>query len=305
MMRLHIALPALALSLAVLLSACAGQGAGTDPEDGTPAPYRTITAEEGKALMDEGGVRVVDVRRADEYEAGHIPGAGLLPNEELSDTPPEALPDLDEAVIVYCRTGVRSKQAADKLVAMGYTNVMDMGGITDWPYDTVTGNEPGIWPAPEEEAAAGILSRFTATDLDGNEVTQDILADYDLIMVNVWATYCGPCLREMPDLGELAAEYAPKGVLFLGLVSDVLNSDGTFSDSQLETARDIVAETGAAYTHLLPSQDLWGLLSQIPTVPTTFFVDSEGSQVGSAFSRSLSREQWIEVIDGMLAEVGQ
>ena len=122
-------------------------------------------------------------------------------------------------------------------------------------------------------------------------------------MVNVWATFCGPCINEMPDLGELAAEYADKGVQIIGLVSDTMDSDGTISDSQVETAKEIVAETGADYRHLLPSDDLLGILSQIYAVPTTFFVDSEGVQVGDAIVTAQSKKKWIETIDGMLAEV--
>ena len=153
------------------------------------------------------------------------------------------------------------------------------------------------------QEAAGLLSSFSTTDLEGNAVDQSILEDYDLTMVNVWATYCTPCLQEMPDLGELASEYEDKGVQILGLVSDVLNSDGTISDSQVETAQEIVEETGASYQHLLPSADLLGLLSQIYGVPTTFFVDSAGNQVGYAYVTAMEREQFVEIIDAALAEV--
>lgn len=153
------------------------------------------------------------------------------------------------------------------------------------------------------QEAAGLLSSFSTTDLEGNAVDQSILEDYDLTMVNVWATYCTPCLQEMPDLGELASEYEDKGVQILGLVSDVLNSDGTISDSQVEAAQEIVEETGASYQHLLPSADLLGLLSQIYGVPTTFFVDSAGNQVGYAYVTAMEREQFVEIIDAALAEV--
>lgn len=157
--------------------------------------------------------------------------------------------------------------------------------------------------AQGESASAGVLASFAATDLDGNAVDQSMLADYQLTMVNVWATFCGPCINEMPDLGELAQEYKDKGVQIVGLVSDVLDTDGTINEEQVQTARDIVAETGAAYTHLLPSDDLLGVLSQIQYVPTTFFVDSTGAQVGSAVISAQSKEQWVETIDAMLAEV--
>lgn len=168
-----------------------------------------------------------------------------------------------------------------------------------------TGGSQSAASASTEETLPGLLSSFTATDLEGNEVDQSILEGYDLTMVNVWATFCGPCIKEMPDLGELAAEYRDKGVQIVGLVSDTLNSDGTLSDSQVELARDIVDQTGADYPHLLPSPDLFGILSQISAVPTTFFVDHEGNQVGVAFSRSLDRESWVRVLDEHLAEVGK
>nr|WP_295955579.1 TlpA disulfide reductase family protein [uncultured Agathobaculum sp.] len=169
------------------------------------------------------------------------------------------------------------------------------------PAETMT-STPGL-SASEDEVQTGVLSAFSTTDLEGNTLDQSILADYDLTMVNVWATFCGPCINEMPDLGELAAEYADKGVQIIGLVSDTMDSDGTISDSQVETAKEIVAETGADYRHLLPSDDLLGILSQIYAVPTTFFVDSEGVQVGDAIVTAQSKKKWIETIDGMLAEV--
>ena len=152
-------------------------------------------------------------------------------------------------------------------------------------------------------AQAGILSSFSATDLEGNPVDQSVLANYDLTMVNVWATFCGPCINEMPDLGEIAAEYADKGVQIIGLVTDVLDSNGSISDSQVDTARDIVNQTGANYLHLLPSDDLSGILSQIYAVPTTFFVNSQGVQVGSTIMAAQSKEAWIDTIDEMLVEV--
>lgn len=170
------------------------------------------------------------------------------------------------------------------------------------------GTNGQLTPAPSDSAdhtdtPAGVLSSFSTTDLDGNTVDQSVLADYDLTMVNVWATFCTPCIDEMPDLGELAQEYADKNVQIIGLVSDVLNTDGTISDDQVATARDIVSQTQANYLHLLPGEDLFGLLSQISAVPTTFFVDSEGVQVGSAIVSAQSKEAWSETIDQMLAEV--
>lgn len=109
-------------------------------EQTTPGIYHSMTPQEAKARMDSGdSVIILDVRRADEYAHSHIPGAVLLPNESITDTPPASLPDLDAEILVYCRSGRRSREAAEKLAAMGYTAVYDFGGIIDWPYETERG----------------------------------------------------------------------------------------------------------------------------------------------------------------------
>lgn len=122
----------LSLLLVLLLGVCSAHGEG----------YRQIDQETAKQMMeaDDGHV-VVDVRRADEYDAGHIPGAILIPNESIGCDSPEALPDYDQVILVYCRSGNRSKQAAQKLASMGYTNVYEFGGILTWTGDIVTTEE--------------------------------------------------------------------------------------------------------------------------------------------------------------------
>lgn len=186
------------------------------------------------------------------------------------------------------------------MLALGGCSAADANtsAVTDGQNTTGTQSDAG-----QTTGQPGVLSSFSTTDLDGNVVDQSVLADYDLTMVNVWATFCRPCINEMPDLGELAQEYADQNVQIVGLVSDVLNTDGTISQEQVQTARDVVEQTGANYLHLLPSQDLFGVLGQISVVPTTFFVDSEGRQVGSAVLSAQSKDKWIETIDAMLAEV--
>lgn len=160
-------------------------------------------------------------------------------------------------------------------------------------------------PSSETRQSAGVMSAFTATDLDGNEINSAIFSDYGLTMVNIWATFCGPCIDEMPDLGEIHAEYGEKGFQIIGLVADTLNQDGTVDPSQADIAREIVEQTGAHYRHLLPSSDLFGILSQATSVPTTFFVDENGSQVGYAYLGSRSKADWVAIIDPLLAEVGE
>lgn len=108
-------------------------------KESTADAYHKITAEEAKKMMDEEDVIVVDVRRADEYTVKHIPGAILVPNESIKEEQPKDLPDKDAVILIHCRTGVRSKDASDKLISMGYKNVYDFGGINDWDYETETG----------------------------------------------------------------------------------------------------------------------------------------------------------------------
>lgn len=98
-----------------------------------------ISAQEAKDMMDQGLAIVLDVRQAEEFQAGHIPGALLLPSDAIADQAGDLLPDKDAAVVVYCRTGVRSAQAAAALAGLGYSAVYDMGGIASWPYETETG----------------------------------------------------------------------------------------------------------------------------------------------------------------------
>lgn len=186
------------------------------------------------------------------------------------------------------------------MLALGACSSANQTAGTDTSGQSTTDVQSGSAQTTEQ---AGVLSSFSATDLEGNTVDQSIFADYDLTMVNVWATFCSPCINEMPDLGELAQEYADKKVQIIGLVSDVLNTDGTISEEQVQTARDIVEQTGANYLHLLPSEDLYGVLGQISAVPTTFFVDNEGAQVGSAIVSAQSKDKWTQTIDEMLAEV--
>ena len=100
--------------------------------------YKQISQEEAKEMMkkDDGHI-IVDVRRQDEYDSGHIAGAVLIPNESIGTSQPEQLKDLNQIILVYCRTGNRSKQAAQKLADMGYTNVYEFGGINTWDGDIV------------------------------------------------------------------------------------------------------------------------------------------------------------------------
>ena len=121
----------------VILSALLLTGCGASAQDDLGC--RQITMEEAaKRMEQEPAAIILDVRRPDEYQAGHIPGAINIPNETIGREELPQLPDKDQTILVYCRSGNRSKQASEKLAALGYTQVLEFGGILDWPGQVVT-----------------------------------------------------------------------------------------------------------------------------------------------------------------------
>lgn len=121
----------------VILSALLLTGCGASAQDNLG--YRQITMEEAaKRMEQEPAAIILDVRRPDEYQAGHIPGAINIPNETIGSEELPQLPDKDQTILVYCRSGNRSKQASEKLAALGYTQVLEFGGILDWTGQVVT-----------------------------------------------------------------------------------------------------------------------------------------------------------------------
>ena len=133
--------------LCMLLTACengtsSSESAQSEVQTTTAsaaATYQQITQEKAKEMMQaEDGHIIVDVRRQDEYDSGHIPGAIFIPNESIGTEQPKELPDLDQVILIYCRSGRRSKEASQKLADMGYTHIYEFGGIIDWTREVVT-----------------------------------------------------------------------------------------------------------------------------------------------------------------------
>ena len=135
MMRAAVKRGAFGVCLIVMFSLLCGCGEKKESgeEERPKAGYMQISQEEAKSMMEkEDGHVIVDVRRQDEYDEGHIPGAICIPNESIEDEMPKELPDLDQTILIYCRSGRRSKDAAAKLSAIGYTDIYEFGGIIDW-----------------------------------------------------------------------------------------------------------------------------------------------------------------------------
>ena len=158
-------------------------------------------------------------------------------------------------------------------------------------------------PAPEDSSPEGesepIYITFEGTDLKGNPVSQEIFPQSRLTMVNVWATYCNPCLREMPGLGELASSYDSGDFQLIGIISDVMEGA---DEKTLKKAEDLVTQTGADYPHLLLNESLYtALLKEVSAVPTTFFVDQDG-QILDTVIGAMEKSGWEETIDALLEE---
>lgn len=149
----------------------------------------------------------------------------------------------------------------------------------------------------KEENVASEAVAFEGQDLEGNTVSQEICTQSKLTMINVWATYCNPCLNEMPELGELVQEYDTSDFQLIGIVSDVVEGQ---DEDALAYAADLVEETGADYPHLLLNESLYGgLLAEVSAVPTTFFLNENG-EVLDVVVGAMDKSHWKEKIDGLL-----
>ena len=137
----RILLPAVIALTAVLILTGCGSSAD-DKTVGDKKTYRQVSPEEAAAMMEEETDYIIlDVRTQEEYEAAHIPGAICIPNETIGTEDIPELPDKEQLILVYCRSGNRSKQASEKLAKQGYTNIVEFGGINSWTGETVSGSE--------------------------------------------------------------------------------------------------------------------------------------------------------------------
>ena len=137
-MRQILLFAALTASLSLLAGCALSKAKADTAADMTDkAAYHKLSAEEAYEMMASQEAVVVDVRTREEYDGGHIENAVRVPNESIGSEMPEALPDKEATLQIYCRSGRRSKEAAQKLLELGYQNVYDFGGVIDWPYELV------------------------------------------------------------------------------------------------------------------------------------------------------------------------
>ncbi len=159
------------------------------------------------------------------------------------------------------------------------------------------GDEAPDVPAEKGEA---IFGSFAAMDLEGNAVNEEIFAGHKLTMINIWATFCGPCISEMPDLAKLSTAYGDE-LQIVGIPVDITDRNGAVIPDQKILALEIIAYTGANYRHLIPSDSLnRAYLFGVQVVPETVFVDSEGRQVGQSYLGARSEAEWRVIIESLL-----
>ena len=156
------------------------------------------------------------------------------------------------------------------------------------------------------ESAGKSVGEFSMQDIEGETYTQEMFADYDLTMVNVFTTWCTPCVNEIPDLQKLWEDMSDQGVNVVGIALDCIDGFGNTDEEAVEKAKLLAEQTGVSYPFLIPdSSYLNGRLAEIMAVPETFFVDREGNIVGETYSGSRSLEDWKDIAEAELKGVLQ
>lgn len=157
----------------------------------------------------------------------------------------------------------------------------------------------GTKQTESEDTASPTSIAFEARTIDGTSVSSDIFSESRITMVNVWATYCNPCLSEMPGLGELSGSYDSADFQLIGIISDVPEGTG---ENALNTASDLIEQTGAGYPHLLLNESLYtALLTDVSAVPTTFFISQDGAILDTVIG-AMEKSAWEDKINALLEE---
>lgn len=269
----------LCLALTGVLAGCSADKDKKEESQVTSSDNKTASTQEKTST--DSGVADKDTGEAEKDDI------------KAAENDAEGTNDADEAEADGAEKDIDGAKNADKTKDMD--GAKDAGGAGD----AGEANDANEVKADVGEAAW----IFTNEDLEGNEVTQDIFKDKKLTMVNYWATFCGPCLREMPDLGELQEEYADKGFQIVGVVADVME-DQNGELTNLDVAKEAVEATKAGYVHLPITQEmLGGPVANVQVVPTTVFVDENGNMVGEEQLGSKSKEDWAALIDSYLEMV--
>ena len=162
---------------------------------------------------------------------------------------------------------------------------------------------------PQETSNAGDstnVGKFETKGVDGKDYTEKVFSDYDLTLVNIFTTWCSPCVNEIPELEKLYEEMKEKGVGVVGVVLDTVGDDGKQDDAAVKKAGVLQEKTKASYPFLIPDSTMMnGRLNGISAFPETFFVDKDGNIVGETYSGSHSLDEWKKIVEKELANVSK
>ena len=164
--------------------------------------------------------------------------------------------------------------------------------VTEEAQDTAATEAPAATQEASEEAAT--FSEFSLTTLTGDTLDQSVFSDNKLIMVNYWATWCGPCVGEIPDLVTISEEYADNGFAIIGVLT---------GDDDVDGAKQFIADKGVSYPVVLTEGPFLSYAESIYAIPTTLFFDSNGDMVGSTVVGAKSHDDWTSLIDLLLEQV--
>lgn len=142
---------------------------------------------------------------------------------------------------------------------------------------------------------------FSSVDLEGNKISSELYSSNKITMINIWGTFCGPCIREMPDLAKLSEANKSKGVEIIGIPIDIVDDWVRLDKALKDDALMIIDKTGVQYKNVVPTIDMFrGFLRGIQAVPTTIFIDRNGHQIGNVYMGSRSQKDWQKIIDQLL-----
>ena len=162
---------------------------------------------------------------------------------------------------------------------------------------------------PQDTSNAGdskTVGKFETKGVDGKDYTEKVFSDYELTLVNIFTTWCSPCVNEIPELEKLYEEMKEKGVGVVGVVLDTVGDDGKQDDATVKKAGVLQEKTKASYPFLIPDSTMMnGRLNGISAFPETFFVDKDGNIVGETYSGSHSLDEWKEIVEKELANVSK
>ncbi len=172
-------------------------------------------------------------------------------------------------------------------------------------FSMITGCNGGDQPEVVEESNEGETVdessapiTFESVDINGTAVTSDIFSQSKITVVKIWGTFCGPCIKEMPDLQPLYEELKDKDVNLIGIMVDVSE------DQNIEAAKYILDSSNVKFTNIIPDKNLYEqLISQIPGVPTTFFIDEEGKIIGEPLVGARSKDDYMKIINSILESI--